>query len=75
MRLRGLDVQTGDAAAGDAAHCQDGVEHPGRVVVGRVAGPSRDLQDAVPPREGLADAGTVPDVRRGLGEGDLRHGG
>ena len=60
MRLRRRDVEGGDAAARDAAHRQNGVEHAGGMVVGGVAGAAGDLQDAVAAGQRLADVGAVP---------------
>ena len=74
MRLRRRQVQEGDAAARDAAHRQHGVEHAGRVIVGRVARAAGDLQDAVAAGERLADIGAVPLMSRSLGKRDVRHG-
>ncbi len=73
IRLRGRHVEEADAAARDAAHCEIGVEHAGWVIVGRVAGSARDLQDAVPARERLPDTRAVPQASGSLGERDLRH--
>ena len=73
MRLRRRDVEEGDAAARDAAHRQHGVQHAGRMVVGRVARAAGDLQHAVAAGERLADIRAVPLMGRSLGKRDLRH--
>ncbi len=74
MGFRSLNIERGDAAARDAADRENRVEHPGRMVVGGVAGRTRDLEDAIAAGQGLTDVGAVPDMGRRLGEGDLRHG-
>jgi hypothetical protein len=72
--FRGRNVEKSDAAARDAADRQDRVEHAGRMLVGGVAGGTRDFEHPVPPGEGLTDVRAVPNMRRRLGECDLRHG-
>ena len=67
MRLRRREVQEGDPAARDASHRQNGVEHAGRVIVGRIARAARDLQDAVTAGHRLADIRAVPLMSRSLG--------
>ena len=74
MGFRGRNVEKGDAAARDAADRQDRVEHTGRMLVGGVAGGTRDFEHPVPPGEGLTDVRAVPNMRRRPGECDLRHG-
>ena len=74
MGFRGRNVEKGDAAARDAADRQHRVEHAGRMLVGGVAGGTRDFEHAVPPGERLTDVRAVPNMRGRLGECDLRHG-
>ena len=74
MGLRGRDVEKSDAAARDAAHRQDRVEHAGRMLVGGIAGGTRDFEHAVTARERLPDVRAVPNMRGRLRECDLRHG-
>ena len=74
MGFRGGDIEESDAAARDAAHRQDRVEHAGRMVVGGVAGRTRDFEDAVTAGERLTDVRAVPNMRGRLCECDLRHG-
>jgi hypothetical protein len=74
MRFRGRNIEKSHAAARDAAHRQNGVEHPGRMVVGGVPGGTRDFEDAVTAGEGLTYVGAVPNMRGRLCECDLRHG-
>ena len=73
--LRGCHVQKRHPAARDAADRQNGVEHPGRVVVGGKAGASRDLQDAFAASERLAHVRAMPQVCRRLAQRDFRHAG
>ena len=73
MGLGGRNVEKSDAAARDAADRQDRIEHAGRMVVGGVAGGTRDFEHAVAAGERLADVRAVPNMRGRLGECDLRH--
>ena len=74
MGFRGRNIEKSDAAARDAAHRQDRVEHPGRMVVGGVAGGTRDFEDAITAGERLTDVRAVPNMSGRLRECDLRHG-
>jgi hypothetical protein len=74
MGFRGRNVEKSDAAARDAAHRQDRVEHPGRMVVGGVASGTGDLEDPVTAGEGLPDVRAVPNMRRRRCECEFRHG-
>ena len=66
------DVERGHTTARDAADCQHRMQHPGRVVVGGVAGLSGDLQDAVAAGQRLPDARAMPDMRRRLGRTEVK---
>src|SRR2546430_43617 len=66
------NIQESHAAARDTACRKHGKEHVRRMVIGRVRSLSRDLQDAVTAGEWLADTRTMPEVRRGLGQADVR---
>ncbi len=55
MGFRSLDIEECDTAARDAAHCQNRVEHPGRMVVGGVSGNAGDFENAVTAGEWLTD--------------------
>ena len=44
MGFRGRNIEKCDAAARDAAHRQDRVEHARRMLIGGVAGGARDLE-------------------------------
>ena len=74
MSFSGRNVEKSDAAACDAAHRQNRVEHPGWMVVGRVPGGTRDFEDPVAAGERLTDVRAVPNMSRRLRECDLRHG-
>ncbi len=74
MGFGGGNIEKGDAAARDAAHRQDRVEHPGRMVVGGVAGGTRDFENSVTAGERLSDVRTVPNMSGRLRQCDLRHG-
>ena len=74
MGFRGRDIERSDAAARDAAHRQNRVEHAGRMMVGGVAGGTGDFEDAITAGERLTDVRAVPNMSGRLRECDLRHG-
>jgi hypothetical protein len=74
MSFRRLNVEKRDAAACDAAHGQNGVKHPGEMVIGGVAGLPRNFEDPITTRERLTYVGSVPNVSGPLGDRDLSHG-
>jgi hypothetical protein len=74
VRFCSLNVEKSDAAAGDAAARENGVEHPGRMVIGGVPGRARHFQESILAGQGLSDVRAVPDMNGRRGEGDLRHG-
>ena len=64
MGFRRVDVEKRDAAARDAAHRQDRVEHPGRMIVGGISGAARDFENAVTAGEWLTDVRAVANMSR-----------
>ncbi len=74
MGLRGRNIKKSHTAARNGARRQDRVEHPGRMVVGGIAGGARDFENSITAGERLSDVRTVPNVSRRLRQCDLRHG-
>jgi hypothetical protein len=73
MSFRRFNVEKRDAAARDAAHGQNGVKHPGRMVIGGVAGLPRNFEDPITTRERLTYVRSVPNVSGPAGYRDLSH--
>ena len=65
MCLGRLDIERGDPAARDGADRHDGMQHAGGMVVCRIGRGTRDLEVAVPPRQGLAARGAETDTSSG----------
>ncbi len=55
MGFGGRNIERSNAAARDAAHRHNRVEHPGRMMVGGVRAATGDFEDAVTAGEGLTD--------------------
>ena len=74
MGFRGGNIEESDAAARDAAHRQNRIEHSRRMMVGGIAGGAGDFEHPITAGQRLTDVRAVPNMGGGLRECDLRHG-